>query len=601
MERTLLLVDDEEEVGAALERLLRRDGYRILRATSGQEGLAILAQNEVGVIISDQRMPGMDGVEFLTRVKDLYPQTIRIILSGYADLDSVTAAINQGAIYKFFVKPWDSNTLRADLVEAFWRYDMARQKEHLLQEIQNANVLLAQVNLDLAAAVEKKDSQIDHVVHYDTLTKLPNRLLFLDRLDQELIRAQRDNSMMALLTADLDRFKQVNDSFGHPVGDQLLQVVAGRLAGQIRACDTVARVAGDEFCIALTGVKTTHAAGEVAQKILDSFAHNPISIGDSEIFITLSIGISVYPVDGVNTTTLLKNADAALHQAKAEGRNNFQYYEAQMNASAWQRLKLETELRRALEREEFVLYYQPKVDLESGKIIGMEALLRWQSPERGLVAPGEFIPLLEETGLILPVGEWVLRAACKQARTWQAEGLPDIRIAVNLSMLQFKQPDFAGLVLNILKENGLDPALGAIELELTESLLMNNAAGAVDTLIRLHEAGIQFSIDDFGTGYSSLSYLKRFPINSLKIDQSFVRGLSSGSEDEAIVAAIIALAHSLGFNVIAEGVETTAQLDHLRRKGCNEMQGFLFSRPVPAAEMTQLLKNGEKLNFSLEA
>ena len=601
MERTLLLVDDEEEVGAALERLLRRDGYRILRATSGQEGLAILAQNEVGVIISDQRMPGMDGVEFLTRVKDLYPQTIRIILSGYADLDSVTAAINQGAIYKFFVKPWDSNTLRADLVEAFWRYDMARQKEHLLQEIQNANVLLAQVNLDLAAAVEKKDSQIDHVVHYDTLTKLPNRLLFLDRLDQELIRAQRDNSMMALLTSDLDRFKQVNDSFGHPVGDQLLQVVAGRLAGQIRACDTVARVAGDEFCIALTGVKTTHAAGEVAQKILDSFAHNPISIGDSEIFITLSIGISVYPVDGVNTTTLLKNADAALHQAKAEGRNNFQYYEAQMNASAWQRLKLETELRRALEREEFVLYYQPKVDLESGKIIGMEALLRWQSPERGLVAPGEFIPLLEETGLILPVGEWVLRAACKQARTWQAEGLPDIRIAVNLSMLQFKQPDFAGLVLNILKENGLDPALGAIELELTESLLMNNAAGAVDTLIRLHEAGIQFSIDDFGTGYSSLSYLKRFPINSLKIDQSFVRDLSSGSEDEAIVAAIIALAHSLGLNVIAEGVETMAQLDHLRRKGCNEMQGFLFSRPVPAAEMTQLLKNGEKLNFSLEA
>jgi len=601
MERTLLLVDDEEEVGAALERLLRRDGYRILRATSGQEGLAILAQNEVGVIISDQRMPGMDGVEFLTRVKDLYPQTIRIILSGYADLDSVTAAINQGAIYKFFVKPWDSNTLRADLVEAFWRYDMARQKEHLLQEIQNANVLLAQVNLDLAAAVEKKDSQIDHVVHYDTLTKLPNRLLFLDRLDQELIRAQRDNSMMALLTADLDRFKQVNDSFGHPVGDQLLQVVAGRLAGQIRACDTVARVAGDEFCIALTGVKTTHAAGEVAQKILDSFAHNPISIGDSEIFITLSIGISVYPVDGVNTTTLLKNADAALHQAKAEGRNNFQYYEEQMNASAWQRLKLETELRRALEREEFVLYYQPKVDLESGKIIGMEALLRWQSPERGLVAPGEFIPLLEETGLILPVGEWVLRAACKQARTWQAEGLPDIRIAVNLSMLQFKQPDFAGLVLNILKENGLDPALGAIELELTESLLMNNAAGAVDTLIRLHEAGIQFSIDDFGTGYSSLSYLKRFPINSLKIDQSFVRDLSSGSEDEAIVAAIIALAHSLGLNVIAEGVETTAQLDHLRRKGCNEMQGFLFSRPVPAAEMTQLLQSGEKLNFSLEA
>jgi EAL domain-containing protein (putative c-di-GMP-specific phosphodiesterase class I) len=247
-----------------------------------------------------------------------------------------------------------------------------------------------------------------------------------------------------------------------------------------------------------------------------------------------------------------------------------------------------------------VLHYQPKVDMESGKIIGMEALLRWQSPERGLVAPGEFIPLLEETGLILPVGEWVLRAACKQARAWRAAGIADVHIAVNLSTLQFKQPDFAGLVLGILKENDLDPALGAIELELTETLLMNNAAGAVDTLIKLHEAGIRFSIDDFGTGYSSLSYLKRFPISSLKIDQSFVRDLSTDRDDKAIVAAIIALGHSLGLNVIAEGVETTAQLELLRKKGCNEMQGFLFSRPVPAAEMTQLLQSGEKLNFPPE-
>jgi len=403
------------------------------------------------------------------------------------------------------------------------------------------------------------------------------------------------------LTIDLDRFKQVNDSFGHPVGDQLLQAVAERLSSQIRACDTVSRIAGDEFCLVLTGVKTTHAAGDAAQKLLDSFAHNPISIGDSEIYITLSIGISIYPVDGVNTTALLKNADAALHQAKNEGRNNFQYYSGQMNASAWQYLKLETELRHALERDEFVLHYQPKVDMESGKVIGMEALLRWQNPERGLVAPGEFIPLLEDTGLILPVGEWVLRAACKQARAWQAAGIADVHIAVNLSTLQFKQPDFAGLVLGILKENDLDPASGAIELELTETLLMNNAAGAVDTLIKLHEEGIRFSIDDFGTGYSSLSYLKRFPISSLKIDQSFVRDLSNDDHDDAIVAAIIALGHSLGLNVIAEGVETTSQLALLRKKGCNEMQGYLFSSPVPAADMTQLLQSGEKLNFPPEA
>ena len=596
----MLLVDDEEEVRAALERVLRHDGYKILHANSGMEGMEVLAQHGVGVIISDQRMPGMSGVEFLTRVKELYPQTIRIVLSGTGDFDTVTAAINQGAIYKFFTKPWDNDALRVDVMEAFWRQELAQEKDELLQQIQSANELLAQVNLDLAAAMELKESQIDRVVHYDTLTNLPNRLLFLDRLDQELTRAHREKSMMAVLAIDLDRFEQVNDSFGHPVGDQLLQVVAERLTSRIRACDTLARIAGDEFCLVLTGVKNANAAGEVAQKLLDSFAHNPASIGDSEIFVTVSIGISIYPVDGLNTTTLLKNADAALHQAKNEGRNNFQYYTGQMNATAWQRLQLETELRRALDREEFVLYYQPKVDMDSGNIIGMEALLRWKSPERGLVAPGEFIPLLEETGLILPVGEWVLRAACKQARAWQAAGLPDIHIAVNLSTLQFKQPDFSGLVLGILKENDLDPALGAIELELTESLLMNNAAGAVETLIKLHEAGIQFSIDDFGTGYSSLSYLKRFPISSLKIDQSFVRDLSSDKEDEAIVAAIIALGRSLGLRVIAEGVETTAQLALLRKKGCNEMQGFLFSRPVPAAEMTYLLQHGERLRLPLE-
>jgi diguanylate cyclase (GGDEF)-like protein len=601
VERTLLLVDDEEDIGAALARLLRRDGYKILRANSGREGMEMLAQHEVGVVISDQRMPEMSGVEFLSKVKELYPNTIRIVLSGYADLDSVVDAINRGAVYKFFAKPWDNEALRAEVLEAFRHHELALEKANLVKEIQAANDLLAQVNLELAAAVEHKDSQIERIAHYDSLTNLPNRLLFLDRLDQELARAHRENRLVAVLSADLDRFKQVNDSFGHPVGDQLLQAVAGRLASHVRAGDTVARIAGDEFGIVLTGMKAAHDAGEVTQKILDSFAHNPVAIGDSEIFVTLSVGISIYPFDGVDTTSLLKNADAALHHAKDEGRNNFQYYAGQMNASAWQRLTLETELRRALAREEFLLHYQPQVDLDSGKIIGMEALLRWQSSERGLVSPGEFIPLLEETGLILPVGEWVLRSACKQARAWQAAGFSGIHIAVNLSTLQFRQPDFAGMVMDILAENGLDPALRTIELELTESLLMHNVAGTIDTLNKLHETGIRFSIDDFGTGYSSLSYLKRFPISCLKIDQSFVRDLSSDANDAAIIAAIIALGHSLGLNVIAEGVETATQLAHLRKMGCDEIQGYLFSRPVPAAEMTHLLQNGETLHLPLEA
>lgn len=601
MERTLLLVDDEEDICAALTRLLRQDGYRILRANSGKEGLEVLTQYEVGVIVSDQRMPGMTGIEFLTQVRALYPHTIRMVLSGYADFDSVMDGINRGAIYKFLTKPWDNEALRAEVLEAFRHYELVREKEHLVKEIQDANNLLAQVNQELESAIERKDRQIDRIAHYDSLTNLPNRLLFLDRLDQELARARRDNRLVAVVSADLDRFKQVNDSFGHPLGDQALQAVAGRLASHARAGDTVARMAGDEFGLVLSGLKAAHDAGEIAQKILDAFAHTPVAVGDSEIFVTLSLGISIYPFDGPDTTTLLKNADAALHHAKNEGRNNYQYYAGQMNAMAWQRLKLEGELRRALDREEFILHYQPKVDVDSGKIVGVEALLRWQSAERGLVSPGEFIPLLEETGLILPVGEWVLRTACKQMHAWQANDFGDIHIAVNLSALQFRQPDFAGMVLRILEENGINPATGGIELELTESMLMSHVEGTIDTLNKLHDKGIKFSIDDFGTGYSSLGYLKRFPIGSLKIDQSFVRDLSIDAGDAAIVAAIVALGHSLGLNVIAEGVENTMQLAELRKAGCDEIQGYLFSRPVPGVEMTHLLKKGGIMHLPLEA
>lgn len=601
MTRTIMLVDDEEDIGAALERLLRKDVNKILRARSGMEGLALLTENEVGVIVSDQRMPEMTGVEFLTRVRELYPNTIRIVLSGYADLDAVMDAINHGAVYKFFTKPWDNETLRAEVMAAFRHHELTLEKECLAQEIQAANDLLMQINLEWAATVERKNELIEHIVHYDPLTNLPNRLLFLDRVDQELARAQRDGHFVAIVFIDLDRFKQVNDSFGHPVGDMLLKVVAERLASHVRMGDTVSRMGGDEFSLLLAGMRGIHDAGEIAQKILDSFAHDSISVAGSEIFVATSIGISIYPFDGVDATALMKNADAALFHAKNEGRNNFQYYAAQMNAMAWQRLTLETELRRALEREEFVLYYQPKVDLVGGQVIGMEALLRWQSPERGLVAPGNFIPLLEETGLILPVGEWVLRAACKQAREWQTSGFSATRIAVNLSALQFRQHAFSDLVLGILDDNELDPSMGSFELELTESLLMKNVERTIATLNALHEKGVTFSIDDFGTGYSSLSYLKRFPIDCLKIDQSFVRDLSSNPDDAAIVNAIIALGHSLGMGVIAEGVETREQLNHLRKMECNEIQGYLFSRPVPAVEMTRLLQGGIGMDLSVGA
>ncbi len=601
VKRTLLLVDDEKEITSALLRLLRGDGYTILQAHSGQEGLELLSKNLVGVIISDQRMPEMSGVEFLTQAKALYPKTIRIILSGYADLDAIKNAINFGAIYKYLSKPWDNESLSVCVRDAFHHYEMVQEEEHLAQEIEIAKDELARTNQELAVLLKRKNNQIEHISHFDPLTNLPNRVLFHDRLEQALTVARRDDCQVGVMFVNLSRFKHINDSLGHPIGDQLLQAVAQRLENYGRLGDTVARIGGDEFAFVLSNMKDAHEADDVAQKILDSLAHEPMVIGESEIYASASIGMSIFPMDGSDALTLIKNTDAALHHAKSEGGNNFQYYAAQMNAKACQRLTLETELRHALEREEFTLFYQPKVELLHGKIVGVEALLRWNNTERGMVLPGDFIPLLEETGLILPVGEWVLRAACKQACAWQAQGYADIRIAVNLSALQFRQPDLADVILNILKEYGLDSSLEPLELELTESLLMKSVNQTITTLNKLRDRGIVFSIDDFGTGYSSLSYLTRFPISSLKIDQSFVRDLVSHSDDASIVSAVIALGHSLGMNVIAEGVETKEQMHYLRKMKCDEMQGYLFSRPVPAAEMTRLLEIGKCLDLFTEA
>lgn len=594
MNKTILLVDDEENITASLVRLLHQDGYQVLTANSAAAALELLASHKVGVILTDQRMPKMTGVELLSRVKDLYPETVRMVLSGYADLDSVTAAVNQGAIYKFLSKPWNNETLRANVHEAFTHYKLAREKERLTLEIQTANVDLALINEELEQLIEEKTRCMMHISNYDTLTGLPNRLLFADRLQQALRYAQRNTRLVAIMSLDLDRFKIINESLGHPHGDALLQAVAKRLVNCVRVIDTIARVGGDEFMFILSDLVNAQDAADIARKILDVLAE-PFVLEENECFISASIGISLYPSDGEDSTTLVKNADAALNHAKRQGRNNYQYYAEEMNATALQRLTLENGLRHALERQEFVLYYQPQLDIESGAIIGVEALLRWQSPERGLVAPAEFIPLLEETGLIVPVGEWVLRSACAQNRAWQREGLAPIRVSINLSALQFRQPDFAETIARILQETGLDPGWEGLEMELTESLLVNNVEETIKTLHKLRAMKIKVSIDDFGTGYSSLTYLKRFPLFGLKIDRSFVNDLSIKPEDAAIVSAIIALAHSLKLNVIAEGVETLEQLRFLRELKCDEMQGYLFSPPLPAADVVRLLRDGKLL------
>jgi diguanylate cyclase (GGDEF)-like protein len=438
-------------------------------------------------------------------------------------------------------------------------------------------------------AIEKHRDQESLVTmaYYDVLTGLPNRALLQDRLHQAMIESDRHERLTALLFLDLDRFKTINDTLGHEQGDLLLKQVAKRLTECVRPGDTVARPGGDEFIIVLADVAQVDNVSRVAQKIIDAFSR-PFEIGGRELFVTCSVGVTLYPFDDRDIEALYRNADAAMYHAKDEGRNNFQFYSAEMNVESYKRLTLENALRRALERDELRLFYQPQVDLNSGRIVGAEALIRWQHPELGLVSPADFIPLAEETGLIVPIGEWVLRQACAQAHAWQDAGLPPVRVAVNLSERQFRQSGLYEVITAALQQAGLAPEW--LEVELTESLVMHDVNRTIDVLRGLKQMGVTVAVDDFGTGYSSLSYLRRLPIGVIKIDRAFIEHISDNPDDAAIAKAIIALAKSLQLKTVAEGVETGEQADFLRRHGCDVMQGFYFSRPLPADKFIELLR-----------
>ena len=439
---------------------------------------------------------------------------------------------------------------------------------------------------------KRHEAELEFRTNRDPLTGLANRNLLRDRLRQSLAFAMRDNHPVWVVFVDLDRFKFVNDSLGHLAGDELLKKVAERLEGAVRETDTVARLGGDEFVLLLPERSDVALSTIVVQRVMDAIA-KPMTIEGHEFFLTCSVGVAAYPADGDDVETLIKHADIAMYRAKETGRNNFQFYTATMNQQALERLRLEGDLRTALERNEFLLHYQPQVDLRSGLIVGMEALLRWQHPELGMVPPLRFIGLAEETGLIVPIGAWVLRTACEQVKAWQCQGLGFLRVSVNLSARQFNQRNLTQSIADILQESGLDPHY--LEIELTESMVMTDVDHTVGILRDLKALGVQMSIDDFGTGYSSLSYLKRFPIDVLKIDQSFVRDITLDPDDAAIVTTIISLAHNLRLNVIAEGVETEAQLQYLQRHGCDEIQGYYFSRPVPAEAFAELIRDGKSL------
>lgn len=438
------------------------------------------------------------------------------------------------------------------------------------------------------------EKAIKHQATHDQLTGLPNRSLFLDRLAHAIRRAERRKETLAVVFVDLDKFKQINDTLGHAVGDELLRTVASTLKKCVRDFDTVARLGGDEFVLLLDSPLGDTTPGNIAERIGARLAQ-PVQLAGQDHIITGSMGLSLYPNDGTQAEVLLRQADIAMYRAKEGGRNRFQFFTPEMQHRLDARVSLEQGLMRALQRDEFVLHYQPQVDIRRGKVIGMEALLRWESPDLGLVPPLEFIPVAEESNLIIAIGNWVLEKACATMREWLNTGVPVVPVAINVAASQFANQDLEQQVREVLTRYHLHPHL--LELELTESLSMDNPEGTIDLMYRLKDIGVAMSIDDFGTGYSNLSYLKRFPVDKLKIDKSFTSGVTSDPEDRSIVTAVIRLAHSLGLKAIAEGVETAGQLELLAREGCDELQGYYFSKPLPQAQAAQFLRDGVSMGL----
>jgi len=456
--------------------------------------------------------------------------------------------------------------------------------EHLLE-------VMAHVGTQLGRVVERKraEDRLNYLAHHDTLTGLPNRTWFLERLHHAVAQADAHERLVGVMFIDLDHFKNINDTLGHDAGDLLIRSVAERLTGCVRAQDTVSRMSGDEFTLVLSDMGHVDDATRVADKILQVLSA-PFYISDRELFVTPSIGVTLYPFDDRDVEGLLRNADIAMYRAKELGRNNYQFYTADLTARAHHRLTLASALHRAIKQQEFQIYYQPIVDLDSGAVSGVEALLRWLHPEWGLMEPAQFVPLAEETGLIIPIGEWVLREACRQTKAWQAAGYPHLRVAVNLSARQFQQKNLIAVIESAVQTSGLAP--DHLDLEITESAIMQNTEASIAALLAISRLDVRLAIDDFGIGYSALSYLKRFPIDTLKIDQSFIRDIPRDMDDAAIASAIIAMAHALGIRVIAEGVETEEQLVFLRARRCSGVQGFYFSKPMLPGDLFALLEKG---------
>ena len=564
--RLLFVEDSEADVKLAL-RVLERAGFDVRhdRVDSEDTLRSALSSSVPEIILSDFSMPCFNGERALRIVRELAPEVPFIFVSGAIGEERAIEAFHDGAI------------------------------DYVLKG--NLRRLETAVRRALALSIERKrmraaQNRIEHLANYDRLTGLPNRILFTDRCEQAITHAHRTGGCCALLVMEVEGFALVAESYGHQAGDDLLCLLAERLLGIIPDGGTLARLGDNTFAILAADLGRAQDAAQVAQKILDATAM-PLEFDTHEVFVTASIGLATYPHDSDDAFMLIKNADAAMYGAKQLGKNNYQFYTAEMNKRALEQLQLENDLRRALKRDEFVLHFQPKASLTTGEITGVEALLRWNHPDGRLVPPSEFIPQLEESGLIVPVGEWILRSACMQVQAWRQAGVTPVSIAVNLSASQFQQHDLCAIVGSTLREYGVDPRL--LELEITETAAMQNAKETIATLRGLKALGVRLSIDDFGTGYSSLSYLKSFPVDTLKIDRTFIGDLAANPDDASIAQAIINMAHSLHLKVVAEGVESESQLSFLSSQGCDQMQGYYFAHPLAAPEITAMLAENRKL------
>jgi diguanylate cyclase (GGDEF)-like protein len=454
-------------------------------------------------------------------------------------------------------------------------------------QVQGDNLIITLHDISAKKNIEK---EMEHLARHDPLTTLPNRTMLKEGFNEAMIQAREKNKMLAVLFVDLDRFKFINDTLGHVIGDELLKQIANRMRVIIRKEDIIARIGGDEFLILLHDINEINDAVKVAQNIL-TVLEPALRVDGNEIHITGSIGISFYPHDGKTTESLLKNADTAMYRAKQQGKNSYELYSPVLNEKALERLMLENNLQHALPQKELIVYYQPQIELATNKIVGVEALVRWKHKELGMISPGDFIPIAEETGLIIPISKWILQESCEQIKKWNNQGFSNLSVGVNFSVQSFKQKNWVSMILDVVKEVGIDPH--SLDLEITENGLMQNTQQTIKSLDHLRSYGITFSIDDFGTGFSSLSYLNRFPIDTLKIDQSFMRYVTTDSDDAAIITAIVAMAHKLDIKVIAEGVESQEHVNFIRSIGCDIAQGYFFSLPLPAEEMTKLLQSNK--------